>query len=245
MKRTIRNNIKETFCLHDRRVIGFEVKEDDLIMRLQSGMTKTTVTYGQPDGHVEFGDVQWDFSYVYLLDCSGNAGPFTGEKLSLRDFIERYDPVGFCVMDETYGFNMTKYSGYLLSRGLHFECIIEIYHEGDMTFVDDTVYTGMKEVILSHDSEAVLYSVPAEVAAYLEEYCWYFASNWVWHGPENGKFLKPLGKAQLGAVFGAPDFIDYLNRWVFPDRQSRMVKALGCYDDKLPEEYRAYPKYNF
>ena len=35
-------------------------------------------------------------------------------------------------MNETYGYNMTKYSSYLLSNRQHCECIIEIYHEGDM-----------------------------------------------------------------------------------------------------------------
>jgi len=245
MRQTVRNNIKTPYSLHDRRVIAFEREGNDLILRLQSGMTKTTVPYGQPEGHVEFVDVQWDFSYVYLLDFAGNTGPFTGEKLFLRDFIEKYKPVGFCVMDETYGYNTTKYSGYLISNRRHYECMVELYHEGDMIFVDETEYSGMQEVILSHDSEAMIYLVPAEVAANLEEYCWDFAANWVWYGPENGKFLKKFGGEQLGAVFGAPDFIEYLNKWVFPDCQSKLVKALGCYDYALPEEYRQYPRYNF
>lgn len=245
MKRVIRENIKAPYSLHDRRVIAFEPKGDDLILRLQSGMTMTTAPYGQPDGHVEFEDVQWDFCYVYLLDFSGNTGPFTGEKLFLRDFIDRFPVFGFSVVDETYGYNTTKYSGYLISRHRFYECSIEIYHEGDMVFVDETEYSGMREVILSHDSEAMVYAVPAEVAAYLEQYCWDFAANWVWHGPENSKFLKSFGEGQLGAVFGAPDFIDYLNQWAFPGCEARLVKALGCYDYELPEEYQDYPRYNF
>ena len=245
MRRTIRQNIKTSYSLHDRRVITFEAKGDDLVLRLQSGMTKTTAPYGQPDGYVEFESVQWDFSHAYLLDFAGNEGAFTGEKLFLRDFIDRFPVFGFSVVDETYGYNTTKYSGYLISKHRFYECSIEIYHEGDMVFVDETEYSGMREVILSHDSEAVLYSVPAEVAAYLEEYCWDFAANWVWHGPENGRFLKPFGQGQLGAVFGAPDFIDYLNKWAFPDRESKRVKGLGCDFCELPEEYQRFPRYNF
>ena len=42
MRRTIRQNIKTSYSLHDRRVITFEAKGDDLVLRLQSGMTKTT-----------------------------------------------------------------------------------------------------------------------------------------------------------------------------------------------------------
>ena len=51
----------------------------------------------------------------------------------------------------------------------------------------------MKEVILSHDSEATIYLVPDKVADNLDKYCWDFAANWVWHGPENAKFLHEIG----------------------------------------------------
>ena len=83
----------------------------------------------------EFHNVQWDFSFVYLLGVTGNVSTFMGEKMFLKEFIERYKQFGFSVMDETYGYNMTKYCGYLLSKRQHHECIIEIYHEGDMVFV--------------------------------------------------------------------------------------------------------------
>lgn len=54
----------------------------------------------------------------------------------LRDFLDRCSVLHFCVMDETYGYNMTKYSGYLLKEQQYFECMIEICHEGDMVFVE-------------------------------------------------------------------------------------------------------------
>ena len=137
MKRTIRSNIETTYSLHDMNVISFDVSGDDIIMHTQSGMFKTTLPTSQPDGYVEFHNVQWDFSYVYLLGVTGNIGTFAGEKMFLKDFIDRYKQFGFSVMDETYGYNMTKYSGYLLSNRQHCECIIEIYHEGDMIFVTE------------------------------------------------------------------------------------------------------------
>lgn len=103
----------------------------------------------------------------------------------------------------------------------------------------------MKEVILSHDSEATIYLVPDKVADNLDKYCWDFAANWVWHGPENAKFLHEIGNGQIGAIFDSLDFIDYLNKWAFPDQQSKLVKGLDCYDYEIPEEYISYPKYNF
>lgn len=245
MRETIRHNIHAPYSLHDMNVTAFEVTGNDIIMRTQSGMVKTGKPCSQVAGFVEFHDVRWDFSFVYLLGITGNEGTFTGEKLFFRDFLDRFQAFRFSVMDETYGFNMTKYSGYLTAKGLHCECIIEIYHEGDMVFVDETKYEGMAEVILSHDSEAMLYSVPAEVAANLDQYCWDFAASWVWNGPENGKFLRKTPGGQYGAMFGAPDFIDYLNQWAFPEYESKLIKGLGCYDYEIPEEYQHYPQYNF
>ena len=135
MKRTIRNHINPPYSLHDMNVVSFEVTDNDMIMKTQSGMVETIAPYGQPDGYLEFHSVRWDFSYVYLLGVTGNVGTFTGEKMFLKDFIERYQQFGFSVMDETYGCNMTKYCGHLLSNQQHCECVIEIYHEGDMVFV--------------------------------------------------------------------------------------------------------------
>ncbi|MBR2953189.1 MAG: hypothetical protein IKC45_02245 [Clostridia bacterium] len=137
MKRTIRDIINPEYSLHDMTVIAFDVTDNNIIMRTQSGMVETIAPYRQPDGYIEFNNVQWDFSFVYLLGVTGNVGTFTGEKMFLKDFIERYKQFGFSIMDETYGYNMTKYSGYLLSNRQHCECIIEIYHEGDMVFVTD------------------------------------------------------------------------------------------------------------
>ena len=135
MKQTIRNNITPPYTLHDMNVFAFEVSENDIIMKTQSGLVETTSPCRQVDGYVEFHGVDWDFSYAYLLGVTGNTGAFTGEKMFLKDFIERYKQFGFSIMDETYGYNQTKYSGYLMANGGHCECIIEIYHEGNMVFV--------------------------------------------------------------------------------------------------------------
>ena len=137
MKRTVRETVHTAFSLHDMNVFAFEVTDNDIVMRTQSGMVETTAPYRQLDGYVEFHNVQWDFSFVYLLGVTGNVGTFTGEKMFLKEFLDRYKQFGFSIMDETYGYNMTKYNGYLLSNHQHYECVVEIYHEGDMVFVSE------------------------------------------------------------------------------------------------------------
>ena len=137
MKRTVRENLHPPYTLHDMNVIALNVKGNTLIMRTQSGIIDTAPPCRQVGGFVEFHGVQWDFCYVYLLGVTGNTGGFTGEKLFLRDFLAGVDSFGFSVMDETYGYNMSKLSGFLLYDRRHCECILEIYHEGDMVFVEE------------------------------------------------------------------------------------------------------------
>lgn len=136
MKKTVFENISEPYSLHDMNVIAFEVTENEIVMRTQSGIVRATPPYAQVGGYVEFHAVQWDFSYVYLLGVTGNVGTFTGEKMFLRDFIDQTPVFGFSIIDTTYGYNLVKYSGYISFERKHYECIFEIYHEGEMVFVE-------------------------------------------------------------------------------------------------------------
>ena len=136
MKRVIRENIIAPYSLHDMNVMEFEVHENNMVMKTQSGIIRTEGLSVQVDGYVEFHDVDWDFCYIYLLEHNGNVGRFCGEKMMLRDFIAQYPMFGFSIMDEVYGYNQTKYMGYLTAKRKTWECIVEIYHLGDMIFVE-------------------------------------------------------------------------------------------------------------
>ena len=136
MKKTIHNNIKPPYSLHDMSITAYEVTDALITMRTDTGMIATAPPYTQVDGYVEFYDVRWDFSYVYLWSETENAKKFEGEKMFLKDFIDRFTQFCFSIMDETFGYNTTKYSGFLLSDRRHYECIVEIYHVGDRVFVE-------------------------------------------------------------------------------------------------------------
>jgi len=136
MKQTVRKPIYPAYTLHDMRIINIETDGDRLRLCPQSGMVRTTPPYDQIEGYVEFHGVQWDFCYAYVLEHHGNVGRFHGEKMTLQDFIYRFRPLGFSVMDEVYGYNQTKYWGYLSYQREVFECILEIQHEGDMVFTE-------------------------------------------------------------------------------------------------------------
>ena len=244
MKKILNSNRHIIYSLHDMDVTAFETDENVIIMRT-SGMKKITSPYIQPDGFIEFRGVDWEFSYAYILDFDAKSDKFTGRKMYLKDFISEFPEPYFTVMDETYAPNLTKYSGYIVTDKTFRECFVEIHYSEEMYFVDETEYSGMREVILSNDDYAKICSVPAEVAAYLDEYCWEFAANWVWQGPQNAKFIKNARNGQLGAVFGVNDFLNYLNEFAFPEYHSYFVKNLECYDYEIPTEYKDYPSYNF
>lgn len=136
MKTTIRDNVTHLpYSLHDMSVTGFEVEGDRLVLQFANGFVKIGDPCEQINGSIAFQQVDWDFCYAYVLDFCGNAGSFTGSKASLADFIAQNKNVLFEIADETYGYNQSKFSGYLsVARSLK-ECTLEIYHLGDMQYV--------------------------------------------------------------------------------------------------------------
>ncbi|MBQ6660023.1 MAG: hypothetical protein IJM57_01170 [Lachnospiraceae bacterium] len=95
----------------------------------------------------------------------------------------------------------------------------------------------MKNVILSADSENILYSVPDEVAENLDKYCLEFCNTWLRESPDAEKY-----RIGGGVCYTEADFVDYLNTYIFPDKKSEMVRTLGW---SIPEEYRKLPFFNF
>ena len=134
---SIRKNIITDYTLHDMNVISIEKHGRDLIMRTQSGIVKCEGLSSQVNGHVVFRNVDMDFSNVYLMKSNGRYGSFEAEKITLEEFLTRYPVFGFSISDEVYGYNQTKYWGYLSADREFYECIIEFYHLGDMIFVEE------------------------------------------------------------------------------------------------------------
>ncbi|MDL2205735.1 hypothetical protein LJC33_02350 [Eubacteriales bacterium OttesenSCG-928-N13] len=100
----------------------------------------------------------------------------------------------------------------------------------------------MKNVILSADGDSKVYSVPDEVADELDAYCMMF-QKWLWKSPHAEGF-----RTDKGICYDETDFIDYLNKWIFPNQPSQLIENLGWLDDfdtGRPSNYKACPWYNF
>ena len=100
----------------------------------------------------------------------------------------------------------------------------------------------MKEIILSADGDSVVYLVPDVVADNLSEYCIEFCDTWLWKSPDAKQFRRGPG-----VCYNEADFIDYLNKYLFPDQKSELIKNLGWtgLGEKLPPEYKSHPYFNF
>jgi len=101
----------------------------------------------------------------------------------------------------------------------------------------------MANVLLSADGDCKVYSVPAIVANNLEEYCINFARDWLHTSPDAEKY-----RTSNGAVcYNEEDFIDYLNKWIFPKQQSLFIENLGLIDSQydIPRRYKECPWFNF
>ncbi|MDR0249024.1 MAG: hypothetical protein LBI44_05150 [Oscillospiraceae bacterium] len=101
---------------------------------------------------------------------------------------------------------------------------------------------AMKCVLLSHDSELSVYSVPDIVADNLRGYCCEFADKWLWTSPHAKEY-----HTETGVLYNEHDFIKYLNAWILPNEQSLFVETLndvwGTSD--IPEKYKGCEWFNF
>jgi len=100
----------------------------------------------------------------------------------------------------------------------------------------------MKNVVLSADGDRIVYYVPDEVADNLEDYCMEFCTEWL-------RTSSQAKKYRIGGVvcYNEADFIDYLNKWIFPNQQSKFIENLGWIDFEcaLPDKYKDCPQFNF
>ena len=100
----------------------------------------------------------------------------------------------------------------------------------------------MKKVILGTEQVWSVYEVPDPVAENLEEYCLDFCENWLYSSPDAARY-RTCG----GLCYDQSDFIDYLNRYVFPEEPSRWIQEVpqGNFPKNLPKEYQKLPCFIF
>ena len=127
------------YSLHDMVVTAISHDDDSIHLEFDGGYEKLDEICSRVDGNITIQGVDFDFVNILLLNKNGDYGQFLGQKLSLDEFLGKYDKYSFEIVDELYGYNTVEYSGFLSILGQR-ECIemtISIYQVGDIWYETD------------------------------------------------------------------------------------------------------------
>lgn len=124
------------YSLHDMVVNKITHNEDAIHLQFDHGYVSLKEPYHQVDGNITIQGVDFDFVTVMLLSKNGGYGVFKGCKLSLDEFLAKYDAYSFEIVDELYGYNSVEYSGFLSVPRQNdlIEMTLSIYHFGDIVY---------------------------------------------------------------------------------------------------------------
>lgn len=127
------------YSLHDAYVMALEADGDTLRLVTQYGYVCTTEPYGQVDGDVVITGVDWESSYVYIMEYidvpCGNCGSFTGRKMTLTAFMQEFPSFSLDIMDECYGYRQVNLTGFLGLEDCLLEFRLELYYTGTFQYV--------------------------------------------------------------------------------------------------------------
>jgi len=131
-----KHKIDQPYSLHDMVVNKIENRGGNLHLQFEHGFVITQDPYPQVEGNIIIEEIDEDFCCVLLLSKLGQYGEFKGEKLSVRDFLNKYEGYKFEIVDEMYGYNQVEYLGYLtLSENVSvIQTVISIYFAGDIVY---------------------------------------------------------------------------------------------------------------
>ena len=83
------------YSLHDMVVNKITCQNELVRLKFNHGYIKTKEPYPQVNGNITIEKVDKDCACVLLLSNFGQYGVFEGKKMSLEDFIDKYDEYSF------------------------------------------------------------------------------------------------------------------------------------------------------
>lgn len=127
------------YSLHDAYVTELRAEGETLRLVTQYGYVCTTVPFTQVEGNVEITGVDWESSYVYMMDYPqvpcGNCGSFTGRKMALPAFLQEFPSFSLDIMDESYGYCQANLTGFLSLNDRLLEFRLELYYTGAFQYI--------------------------------------------------------------------------------------------------------------
>lgn len=122
--------------LHDMRVCKILPVGDDLKFCFEYGYILLGEPVKQVDGDILIEKADPEDCSVWLLSENGRCGSFQGEKMTLTDFLKNYPDFSFEILDELYGYNIVRFTGYLslADRENLNEACFSIYYTGSIVY---------------------------------------------------------------------------------------------------------------
>ena len=126
--------INPPYSLHDACIHQILCQNDRVC--LQCRYECAAEPYPQGNGSVTLEKVDLDSSCVLLLSPFGRYGTFQGKKLTLSEFLHRYDAYSFEITDELYGYHQVEYIGYLSfpNKDDHIQMSLSFCFDGDSVY---------------------------------------------------------------------------------------------------------------
>lgn len=131
-----KQQIDTPYSLHDMVVNNITCQNESVSLSFEHGFVSIKEPCIQVEGNITFENVDMDSACVLLLSKLGKYGSFDGIKISLNDFIKKYDKYYFEIIDEMYGFNQVEYIGYLhLPKDNDFiQMSLSLYFSGNIVY---------------------------------------------------------------------------------------------------------------
>lgn len=127
----------QRFSLHDARIIAMERRGDDLFLKTDYGYIDLEKNDGV-NGDLLITEVSFDDSYVYVIDFGRveNIGCFSGEKMTLEDFLSRFEAdAAIEVYSEYDGFRAYYVKGFYCLGEEFSEITLDFYFTGSVEYV--------------------------------------------------------------------------------------------------------------
>lgn len=127
------------FSLHDANIIDIYKDKNDLILESDYGFVDLRSNM-QVDGNIRIQEISLEDSYVYLLTYKkvlcGNLGKFTGEKMTLKKFLKKFQKAKghIDIIDEYHAYQILSLGGFFTHKSQIKEIKIDFFYRGDIVY---------------------------------------------------------------------------------------------------------------
>ena len=127
------------YNMSDCHISDIRVQGDNLELITDFGYHDNSIPKRGVKGDISISKVNPEYCRAYILEYTGlicgSYGDFTGKKLPLSEFLSDFGKISLDVMEESFWKNTWKLNGLITHDGKIMEFILEIYYEGDITYI--------------------------------------------------------------------------------------------------------------